>query len=230
MDYQKCYNNLIYTRKKLNRTKTEGIYYESHHILPKSMGGDNTKENLILLTPREHFVSHWLLYKIHKNRAMASAFFRMCQKGNGNMQRYTPSSRIYEEARLVYIEHNVGRSKHTEEGKKSIGLKNSKPKPEGYGDKISLLMSNGLAEKIGIANKGISRNKGRKITWDVGRPKSIIQQIQDGIVIKTWVGIEELQKEYSISRIYNAFKTEKPYKGYLWKKLQTEKTIIKHGL
>lgn len=41
---------------------------------------------------------------------------------------------------------------HNEETKQKIGLSNSKPKPEGFGKKISQ------------ANKGISRNKGRVVT------------------------------------------------------------------
>lgn len=44
----------------LNRQKKKGIYYESHHIIPKSMGG---KEE-VLLTAKEHFICHLLLCKM----------------------------------------------------------------------------------------------------------------------------------------------------------------------
>jgi 5-methylcytosine-specific restriction endonuclease McrA len=136
MDYKKHYNLLINSRKKLSRIKNKNEYFEQHHIIPKSMGGNNNKDNLILLTPREHFLSHWLLYRIYRNRATASAFYRMCQKGNNNMKRYIPSSRIYEEARLAYIKENKNKSKHTKESKKAIGDKNRKSKPEGYKEKF----------------------------------------------------------------------------------------------
>lgn len=36
-------------------------YVEGHHILPKAIGGSNSKKNIALLTPKEHFVCHWLL-------------------------------------------------------------------------------------------------------------------------------------------------------------------------
>ncbi|HET8688756.1 MAG TPA: HNH endonuclease signature motif containing protein [Methanosarcina sp.] len=39
-------------------------YKERHHIIPKSLGGDNSKENLVDLTAREHFICHWLLTKM----------------------------------------------------------------------------------------------------------------------------------------------------------------------
>lgn len=39
-------------------------YYENHHIIPRSLNGSNSSENLVLLTAREHFICHWLLVKI----------------------------------------------------------------------------------------------------------------------------------------------------------------------
>lgn len=219
MDYKKHYDLLIKSRSKLNRTKNKVIYYESHHIIPKSMGGQNNKNNLILLTPREHFIAHWLLYKIYRNRATASAFYRMCHIGNGKMKRYIPSSRTYEEARQAFITENTGKPKHTLKSKKSIGDKNRHPKPKGYGKNLSKLMKNGLAKKISDSNKGISRGKGRKITWNVGRTKvTIIQMDINNHEIKRWVGTEGLGKIFDISSIYKSFKTKQPYKEFLWKK------------
>lgn len=63
MDYQKHYN-LLCERAK-NRTITD--YTERHHIVPKCLGGSNDKENLVFLTPEEHYVAHQLLTKIYPN-------------------------------------------------------------------------------------------------------------------------------------------------------------------
>lgn len=41
-------------------------YTEKHHIIPRSMGGKDTKENLVVLTAREHYIAHLLLTKICK--------------------------------------------------------------------------------------------------------------------------------------------------------------------
>ena len=65
MNYIKIYNNLV--SNKTHRKKGKDVYYESHHIIPKSLGGDNEKSNLVLLTSREHFVAHRLLTKIYPN-------------------------------------------------------------------------------------------------------------------------------------------------------------------
>lgn len=49
-------------------------YAEQHHILPRSAGGANTPENLVWLTAREHFLAHWLLFRMYRTPAMARAF------------------------------------------------------------------------------------------------------------------------------------------------------------
>lgn len=92
MNYKKHYELLILTR--LNRVTLTTEYYEKHHILPKSMGGDNSKNNIILLTAREHYIAHLLLYKFSKNLAMTRAFVMISSRLKIN-------NRIYEEARLL---------------------------------------------------------------------------------------------------------------------------------
>lgn len=66
MNYQKIYDSIIFKAKYENRKKIKGgVYYENHHIIPKCLGGSNDKENLALLTIKEHFVAHKLLFEIH---------------------------------------------------------------------------------------------------------------------------------------------------------------------
>jgi len=50
---------------------------ERHHIVPRSMGGSNDKDNLVRLSPRLHFVAHWMLWKAFQNAKMANAFWTM---------------------------------------------------------------------------------------------------------------------------------------------------------
>lgn len=63
MNYKKHYDALI------ERGKHRSIsgYKESHHIIPRCMGGDDTKENLVYLTPEEHYLAHQLLMKMYPN-------------------------------------------------------------------------------------------------------------------------------------------------------------------
>lgn len=110
MDYEKIYDKLISTRLLLKETrvveKNSGYYFELHHILPKCKGGDNSKNNLVLLTPREHFLAHWLLWLIFKDRQMALAFHKMLSNNNRQDRRF--SSKDYEKAREAYRKTNIG--------------------------------------------------------------------------------------------------------------------------
>lgn len=46
----------------LNKSVLEG-YYEKHHIVPKCLGGDDSEDNFVLFTAREHIIAHKLLWK-----------------------------------------------------------------------------------------------------------------------------------------------------------------------
>lgn len=58
--YAKWYFDIV------NRAKTRILvgYKESHHIIPKSLGGSNDSENLVDLTAKEHYICHLLLPKM----------------------------------------------------------------------------------------------------------------------------------------------------------------------
>ena len=64
--YTKWYYLIINNR--LNNPHNSCTYTERHHIIPKSLGGDNSKENLIRLSAREHFLVHWLLTKMSNDK------------------------------------------------------------------------------------------------------------------------------------------------------------------
>lgn len=71
MDYRRIYDQLT------NRAKVRGDllgYFERHHVVPKCLGGNDNPDNLIVLTAREHFLAHWLLFKIYGTPALAKAF------------------------------------------------------------------------------------------------------------------------------------------------------------
>ena len=66
MNYKKIYFQII--RNRRNNPLPEEEYGEVHHIIPRSFSGLDTPENLICLSAREHFIVHFLLYKIYKYR------------------------------------------------------------------------------------------------------------------------------------------------------------------
>jgi len=61
VNYQKHYDALI----ERARSRKLDAKTESHHIIPRCMGGSKAKSNRVDLTPEEHFVAHQLLVKIY---------------------------------------------------------------------------------------------------------------------------------------------------------------------
>lgn len=103
MNYIKIYEKIIDNAENQNRVKVKGgQLYENHHIIPKSVGGLNHKGNLVLLTPKEHYICHRLLVEIYKDTPFSNKMYyaMWCMiNGVGNQKRYSPSSRIYEKLR-----------------------------------------------------------------------------------------------------------------------------------
>ena len=93
MDYINVYNKIIEKAKSENRKLKCGIYYERHHIKPRSLFKNLIKDqnNIVLLTAKEHFICHMLLEKIYDCYQMKFAIWRMC-----NDSKYKVSSRYYE--------------------------------------------------------------------------------------------------------------------------------------
>ena len=122
--YEKWYSGIIENAR--NRKTNE--YTETHHILPRSLGGSDTSDNLVELTAREHFMCHWLLTKMHTGQArgkMINALYMM--QGQGSYQtRYKSkiTSRIYKNLREEYATYisnlNKGRKQPPEEKARQI--------------------------------------------------------------------------------------------------------------
>jgi len=100
MNYNAIYNDIIERAKSENRIKHEKHYNENHHIIPRCVGGTDDKENIVLLTAREHYICHKLLTYIYNgNRKIACAFHRMTFSKKLN---YRISSRDYAYAKELY--------------------------------------------------------------------------------------------------------------------------------
>lgn len=111
MDYEKTYYDYIAHVKTLNRSKDDGIYYERHHIIPRSLGGLDTEENLVLLTAKEHYYAHYFLWKFNPCRQTAYAFYMMNTMISSTQKRYI-NARLYEESRKAFNKYNRLPRKH----------------------------------------------------------------------------------------------------------------------
>jgi len=92
--YTKWYNIIVQNAL----TRVNNGYIENHHIIPKSLGGLDTTENIVALTAKEHFICHLLLtkmvagtmkYKMHKAALM------MATRHGPKQARYNVTGRTY---------------------------------------------------------------------------------------------------------------------------------------
>lgn len=99
--YTKTYYSIVtraQSRGKLN------VPFEKHHILPKSLGGNNDKSNLVALTLREHFICHMLLVKMTFGKSrnkMVYALWKMCHSTKTRKSEFKLTARTYESVKSL---------------------------------------------------------------------------------------------------------------------------------
>lgn len=166
------------------QTRLLDTYTESHHIIPKSLGGSDLPENLTNLTAREHFIAHWLLTKIYTEKEahwkMLNAM-RFMRAENPNQQRYDAkiTARVYENLKKEYsliLSERVGGtgnpmygkpvSEEVRRGRSERAKTNNPAKRPGAGAKISQSKIGKKREsfsaewraKLSAANAGANNN------------------------------------------------------------------------
>jgi hypothetical protein len=134
----KQYNILIErakkeNRRKLNKNHKDYVYYENHHILPKSIHPEYEKSNWnqVLLTAPEHFKTHFYLLFMYNdklnNYKMNCAFVRFVQgidyntKNKLNSEEIDIISNLLEEYSQEYL---IAKQKRNEGFSKLFSGKN----------------------------------------------------------------------------------------------------------
>ena len=104
MDYRKRLQTIYAQAESEDRKKGEGIYYEEHHKIPahyfaneqhpdgRNNPAANLPQNKVLLTGKEHYMSHRLLHKIDPCPANAFAL-EMMRRIKRNGKTYTVKGR-----------------------------------------------------------------------------------------------------------------------------------------
>lgn len=67
MIYYNIYHKLCKSKKNLKEHYKTGSGLHRHRINPGHAGGKYTEDNITYLTPREHVIAHYLLWKIYGN-------------------------------------------------------------------------------------------------------------------------------------------------------------------
>jgi hypothetical protein len=142
--YKTWYNNII------NRARNRVIedYTELHHIVPRSLGGNNDLDNLVSLTAREHFICHILLTKFttgeDKNKMLYAAIL---MKGKNDKQPRYINSRLYENIKRLYT---IKQKTMTGEKNSFYGRKHSDETRAKMSASKKALYSNGKHPHIGM--------------------------------------------------------------------------------
>lgn len=115
------FNNSKYTKwyKNICSNEYKGIT-EKHHIIPKCLGGTDISDNLVDLSPKAHFICHWLLTKmiddkISKQKMFYAFNFMLCKPKDLKTKRYYPCSRVYQIAKKILKENNPSNNETVKE-------------------------------------------------------------------------------------------------------------------
>ncbi len=209
--YKFWHDNIIANGK--NRILSS--YKEKHHILPRCLGGNNSKDNLVELTAREHFMVHMLLCKFttgQAKRKMYYAFNAMCSFKNA--ERYNKvNSRLVDKIRSNF--------KFTEEHKQKISKANKgKTISKEHIEKLrqaSIGNKNCLGKKASLETrlKMSALRKGRKLTEEhkrkigltsIGRKQSkesILKRTSKTIGMKRTQEFKDRMSEIASKRVFS---------------------------
>lgn len=218
MNYRRIYDQIIDRAKQEDRKKSEVTYYESHHIVPRCMGGSNKKENLILLTAREHFLVHWLLARSYpSNRGLVKAFDAMCTLRKSYQQRYIPSSRTISEAKELNNKARKGISPSNE----AIEKRTATRRDRGNYKRTEESIQKGIQtrkERDSYVGRSFSQEHREKLS--IRKRRAVLRFDLIGQLLETHISTTSAANTLgiSISGISRALTGKVPnYKGFIWK-------------
>lgn len=158
--YTTIYYKIINKARTQTRVKNSDHYFESHHIIPKSLGGVNTKDNKVLLTFKEHYICHRLLVKMlsdinHINK-MKYALYVLCKSNDLQIRNMSYHQK------MICLEHNRQASKNRNH-KPNLGNKHSEMTKELLRQKSTgRKLSTDAKQKISQNNKLTNKSRGDK--------------------------------------------------------------------
>ena len=201
MDYQRAYQHLC------ERGKNRFIesFTEQHHIIPRCIGGKDTKENLVRLTPEEHYVAHQLLVKMYpKNRSLIYAAWMMrCGRKNNKMYGWIRRK----------VSEDMKKNNPAKDGAWNSGKKLDKPLRKSA---ITEKEKKNISKRMKANNPnadGKARMKSIQLTELKTKRKFNFQSLKEAE--------NTISKKYKLlinhTSVWNNMKQSKAYKGFQWK-------------
>lgn len=129
MNYQEHYNRLI----ERARWRSLDGYVERHHVKPKCLGGSNDEDNIVRLTPEEHYVAHQLLVKLYpKHLGIVSAAHAMTTSRRPELAR----NKLFGWLRRRMSEAQTGQKRDPSVGRKIADRLRGKKLPQSVIEKM----------------------------------------------------------------------------------------------
>lgn len=197
---QSKYTALYYQIVNRAKERVCTVYTEKHHIVPRSLGGSNKKENIVSLTAREHFICHWLLTKMVDKSIRAKMVYALymmrTSSKNHNSNRYSSkiTARVYEKYKIEHAANSSAMNKGklpVNKGKKLEGIELEKQRERTK--KRRKLTPEENAARIA---KMIATNTGRKRTQET---KDKISDALKGKVKGPMSDSEKLKRSVSLT-------------------------------
>ena len=187
-------------------------YYENHHIIPRSLNGSNSSENLVLLTAREHFICHWLLVKIFpkgsdERRKMLFALWSMRRNPTQTNNRYL-NSRTYEKLRLEYVSCITQMMKVLQTGQNNsiYGLHWFTNRNTG---EVKLLDS--VQDECWVKGKNLCRGESSVVEWNKINQRNFIRRMWNKYHSENWSCVSSFAEENGIVELRRKFRIYIPY-------------------
>jgi hypothetical protein len=208
MNYQKIYDALC----NRGRERVLSEYTEKHHILPRCLGGSDSKSNLTKLTAREHYLAHYLLTKMYpRDYKLLHAFGSMARVSPHNQRTYM--SRHYEKMTSA----------------RSLAMKINNPNKGGAWNSGTAGQGHKSLRKTAItdwekkAHAERMKKNNPNAGGDVNKKSTYVTSIDstEKFEFKSLKEAEDFMTDHTGKVINHAsvwrnMKIDRPYKGYIW--------------
>jgi hypothetical protein len=99
--YTRWYWSIVASAR--SRAPNTNEIYDRHHIIPRSLDGNDNEDNLVNVTLREHFVLHRLLCHMTEGRAKRSMYWALHRMLFSRATQHIANSRLFETFRKEFI-------------------------------------------------------------------------------------------------------------------------------
>ena len=191
MNYNKIYDSLI----ERGRKRSLDCYKERHHIIPRCVGGTDNKDNLVSLTPEEHYLAHQLLVKIYPDNFQLKNAAAMMVVNRPSNKLYGWVRREFAKAQSI----NQSGENNSQFGTKWITDGSVEKKV----DKCFVVLKPWINGRLsGVVNKKLKIEKQKKRLTD---KVDSLRVLHETYMIQGFDGVKRLGYKYTQVNLVNSF-------------------------